>query len=148
MLQLGLVVAWLIALSLAIHLATKAIKARLLGRRVRKQALKTAREFRKNHHFDPKQKQWVRNVDQVALIDHSAGDRRIFLIFIFWLLFILWEGYWVSEIYEQYVAGGRLELPYVFLFFMVVVVPLALYSFLRRRLRRVAIIPANIESRN
>jgi len=148
MLQLGLVVAWLIALSLAIHLATKAIKARLLGRRVRKQALKTAREFRKNHHFDPKQKQWVRNVDQVALIDHSAGDRRIFLIFIFWLLFILWEGYWVSEIYEQYVARGRLELPYVFLFFMVVVVPLVLYSFLRRRLRRVAIIPASIESRN
>ena len=148
MLQIGLVVAWLIALSLAIHLATKAIKARLLGRRVRKQARKTGREFIKNHHFDPKQKQWVRNVDQVALIDHSAGDRRIFLIFIFWLLFILWEGYWVSEIYEQYVARGRLELPYVFLFFMVVVVPLALYSFLRRRLRRVAIIPANIESRN
>ena len=143
MLQIGLVVAWLIALSLAIHLATKAIKARLLGRRQRRQALKTAREFRKNHHFDPKQKHWVRNVDQVALIDHSAGDRRIFLIFIFWLLLILWEGYWVSEIYEQYVARGRLELPYVFLFFMVVVVPLALYSFLRRKLRRVAIIPVD-----
>ena len=148
MLQIGLVVAWLIALGLAIHLATKAIKARLLGRRQRRQALKTAREFRKNHHFDPKQERWVRNVDQVALIDHSAGDRRIFLIFIFWLLFILWEGYWVSEIYEQYVARGRLELPYVFLFFMVVVVPLALYSFLRRKLRRVAIIPASIENRN
>jgi hypothetical protein len=143
MLQIGLVVAWLIALSLAIHLATKAIKARLLGRRVRKQALKTAREFKKNHHFDPKQKHWVRTVDQVALVDHSAGDRRIFLIFVFWLLVILWEGYWVLEIYEQYVARGRLELPYVFLFFMMVVVPLALYSFLRRRLRR-----ANIESRN
>jgi len=143
MLQIGLVVAWLIALSLAIHLATKAIRARLLGRRVRKQALKTAREFRKNHHFDPKQKHWVRNVDQVALIDHSAKDRRIFLIFIFWLLFILWEGYWVSEIYEQYVARGRLELPYVFLFFMVVAVPLGLYSFLRRKLRRVAIIPVD-----
>jgi hypothetical protein len=135
MLQIGLVVAWLIALSLAIHLATKAIKARLLGRRVRKQAQKTAQEFRKNHHFDPKQERWVRNVDQVALIDHSAGDRRIFLIFIFWLLFILWEGYWVLEIYEQYVARGRLELPYVFLFFMVVVVPLALYTFLRRKLQ-------------
>jgi hypothetical protein len=143
MLQIGLVVAWLIALSLAIHLATKAIKARLLGRRVRKQARKTAREFIKNHHFDPKQKRWVRNGDKVALIDHSADDRRIFLIFIFWLLFILWEGYWVLEIYEQYVARGRLELPYVFLFFMVVVVPLVLYSFLRRKLRRVAIIPVD-----
>ena len=143
MLQIGLVLAWLIALSLAIHLAITAIKARLLGRRVRKQARKTAREFRKNHHFDPKQKYWVRNVDKVALIDHSAKDRRIFLIVIFWLLFILWEGYWVSEIYEQYAARGRLELPYVFLFFMVVVVPLALYSFLRRKLRRVAIIPVD-----
>jgi hypothetical protein len=82
-------------------------------------------------------------VDKVVLIDHSAKDRRIFLIFIFWLLIILWEGYWVSEIYEQYVARGRLELPYVFLFFMVVVVPLALYSFLRRKLPRVAINPVD-----
>jgi hypothetical protein len=143
MLQIGLVVAWLIALSLAIHLAIKAIKARLLGRRERRQALKTAREFRKNHHFDPKQKRWVRNVDQVALIDHSAEDRRIFLIVIGWLLFILWEGYWVLEIREQYVANGRLDLPYAFLFFMVVAIPFALYLFLRRKLRRVAIIPVN-----
>jgi hypothetical protein len=143
MLQIGLVVAWLIALSLAIHLATTAIKARLLGRRERRQALKTAREFRKNHHFDPKQKRWVRNVDQVALIDHSAEDRRIFLIVIGWLLFILWEGYWVLEIREQYVANGRLDLPYAFLFFMVVAIPFALYLFLRRKLRRVAIIPVN-----
>jgi len=141
MLQIGLVVAWLIALSLAIHLATTAIKARLLGRRERKRALKTAQEFRKNHHFDPKQKHWVRNVDQVALIDHSAEERRIFLIVIFWLLFILWEGYWVLEIREQYVArGGHLALPYGFLFFMVVGIPLALYLFLRRKLRRVAAI--------
>jgi hypothetical protein len=140
MLQIGLVVAWLIALSLAIHLATRAIKARLSGRRERKRALKTAQEFRKSHHFDPKQKRWVRNVDQVALIDHSAEDRRIFLIVIFWLLFILWEGYWVLEIREQYVARGRLELPYGFLFFMVVGIPLALYLFLRRRLRRMAAI--------
>ena len=144
MVQIGLVVAWLIALSLAIHLAIRAIKARLLGRRERRQALKTAREFRKNHHFDPKQKRWVRNVDRVALIDHSVEDRRIFLIVIGWLLFILWEGYWVLEIREQYVArGGHLALPYGFLFFMTVGIPLALYLFLRRKLRRVAIIPVN-----
>src|SRR5215813_5855137 len=143
MLQIGLLIAWLIALSLAIHLATQAIKARLLGRRERRQALRTAREFRRSHHFDPKQKRWVRNVDQVALIDHSADDRRIFLIVIGWLLFILWEGYWVLEIREQYVAKGRLELPYVFLFFMLVGIPLALYLFLRRKLRRMAIIPVD-----
>jgi hypothetical protein len=82
MVQIGLLIAWLIALSLAIHLATQAIKARLLGRQEKRHALRTAREFRKNHHFDPKQKRWVRTVDRVALIDHSAEDRRIFLIVI------------------------------------------------------------------
>jgi len=128
---------------LAIHLATQAIKARLLGRQEKRHAQRTAREFRKNHHFDPKQKRWVRNVDRVALIDHSAEDRRIFLIVIGGLLFILWEGYWVLEIREQYVARGRLELPYVFLFFMLVGVPLALYLFLHRKLRRTAIIPVD-----
>jgi hypothetical protein len=143
MLQIGLLIAWLIALSLAIHLATQAIKARLLSRREKKHALRTAREFRKNHHFDPKQKRWVRNVDRVPLIDHSAEDRRIFLIVIGCLLFILWEGYWVLEIREQYVAKGRLELPYVFLFFMLVGIPFALYLFLRRKLRRAAIIPVD-----
>ena len=112
MLQIGLVLAWVIALSLAIHLAAAAIKARLLGRRQRRREQKTAREFRKNHHFDPKQKRWLRNVDQVALIDHSAEDRRIFLMVIFGILLILWESYWALEIYEQYVArGGRLALP-------------------------------------
>ena len=58
MVQIGLLIAWLIALSLAIHLATQAIKARLLSRREKKHALRTAQEFRKNHHFDPKQKRW------------------------------------------------------------------------------------------
>ena len=82
-------------------------------------------------------------MDRVALIDHSAEDRRIFLIVIGGLLFILWEGYWVLEIREQYVTRGRLELPYVFLFFMLVGVPLALYLFLRRKLRRTAIIPVD-----
>jgi len=93
MLYLMVVIAWLVALSLAIYLATTAIQRRLLGRRERKLAQKRAREFRKNHHFDSKLKRWVRNVDQVALIDHSAEDRRIFIIVVGWLLFVLWEGY-------------------------------------------------------
>jgi hypothetical protein len=63
---------------------------------------------------------------------------------VFWLLFILWEVYWGLEIHEQYVGrAGRLALPYGFLFFMTVVLPLTLYLFLRRRLRRVAIIPVD-----
>ena len=133
MLYLMVVIAWLVALSLAIYLATTAIQRRLLGRRERKLAQKRAREFRKNHHFDSKLKRWVRNVDQVALIDHSAEDHRIFIIVVGWLLFVLWESYWVLEIREQYVTRGRLELPYVFLLFILVGNPFALYLFLRRQ---------------
>jgi hypothetical protein len=136
-----IVLAWLIALSLAVYLASTAIKRRLSGRKERRRALKRAQEFRSNHRFDEKRQYWVRNVDQVALIDHSVEDRRIFLTFVGWLLFILWEGYWVLEIREQYIARGRLELPYVFLFFIMVVIPLAWYLFLRRTLRRLAVIP-------
>jgi len=146
MLYLMVVIAWLVALSLAIYLATTAIQRRLLGRRERKLAQKRAREFRKNHHFDSKLKRWVRNVDQVALIDHSAEDRRIFIIVVGWLLFVLWEGYWVLEIREQYVTRGRLELPYVFLLFMLVGIPFALYLFLRRKLRQSPIRPVNLQS--
>ena len=75
----------------------------------------------------------MRNVDQVALIDHSAEDHRIFIIVVGWLLFVLWESYWVLEIREQYVTRGRLELLYVFLPFMLVGNPFALYLFLRRQ---------------
>jgi len=86
----------------------------------------------------------VRNVDQVPLIDDSIKDRRFSLKFIGWLLFILWEGYWLWEIRAQYVESGRLQLPYVFLFFILVVVPLAWYLFLRRKLRRLAMIPLDL----
>jgi len=129
-----------------LHLATTAIQRRLLGRRERKLAQKRAREFRKNHHFDSKLKRWVRNVDQVALIDHSAEDHRIFIIVVGCLLFVLWEGYWVLEIREQYVTRGRLELPYMFLLFMLVGIPFALYLFLRRKLRQSPIRPVNLQS--
>jgi hypothetical protein len=59
-------------------------------------------------------------------------------------LFILWEAYWLWEIRARFVETGRLQLPYVFLFFILVVVPLAWYLFLRRKLRRLAMIPHDL----
>ena len=141
MLQIVNVLAWLIALGLAVYLATRAIKHRLLGRQERRRALKRIQEFRRHHHFDDKRQYWVRNVDQAALIDDSVKDRRFSLKFIGWLLFILWEGFWFWEIRAQFVESGRLQLPPVFTFFVLVVVPLAWYLFLRRKLRRLAMIP-------
>jgi hypothetical protein len=144
MLHIVIVLAWLIALGVAVYLSTRAIKHRLLGRQERRRVRKRIREFRRHHHFDDKRQYWVRNVDQVALIDDSVKDRRFLLTFWGWLLFILWEGYWFWEIRQQFVESGRLQLPYVFLFFILVVVPLAWYLFLRRRLRRLAMIPLDL----
>jgi hypothetical protein len=144
MLHIAIVLAWPIAFALAVYLATRAMKHRLWGRQERRRVLKRSREFRRQHHFDEKQQYWVRNVDQVPLIDDSVRDRRFYITFWGWLLFILWEAYWLWEIRARFVDTGRLQLPYVFLFFILVVVPLAWYLFLRRKLRRLAMIPHDL----
>jgi hypothetical protein len=144
MLHIAIVLAWPIAFALAVYLATRAMKHRLWGRQERRRVLKRSREFRRQHHFDEKQQYWVRNVDQVPLIDDSVRDRRFYITFWGWLLFILWEAYWLWEIRARFVETGRLQLPYVFLFFILVVVPLAWYLFLRRKLRRLAMIPHDL----
>ena len=144
MLHIAIVLAWPIAFAVAVYLATRAMKHRLFGRQERRRVLKRSREFRRQHHFDEKQQYWVRNVDQVPLIDDSVRDRRFYITFWGWLLFILWEAYWLWEIRARFVETGRLQLPYVFLFFILVVVPLAWYLFLRRKLRRLAMIPHDL----
>jgi hypothetical protein len=112
----------------------------------KKTGTKKSREFRRHHHFDDKRQYWVRNVDQVPLIDDSVQDRRFYLASVGWLLFILWEAYWLWEIRARFVESGSLQLPYMFLFFILVVVPLAWYLFLRRKLRRLAMIPHDLRT--
>ena len=60
-----------------------------------------------------------------------------------WLLFVVWEGYWLLEIVEQFsISTKPLQLPYPSLFVVLVVLPLAVYLFFRRRrMRRSARIP-------
>ena len=72
----------------------------------------------------------------MVLVDEVIEDRRLNLGVLGWLAFVLWEGYWIWEIAQRYPETKRLQLPYVFLFFILVVIPLAVYSFIRRRIRR------------
>lgn len=143
MLPILMILAWLIALGLAVYLAHRAIKHRVAGRQRKRQVLTRFQEFRKHHHFDQNQGYWVRNKDRVALVDETAEDRRFTLIALAWLLFVLWEGYWLFEIWERYAASQRFDLPYGFLFLITVAVPLACYWFIRRKLRRLRMRPPN-----
>jgi len=137
MLQIAIILGWIIAFGLMVHLVTQALKHRRLGRKQRKLAFSKIREFRRHHHFDVKRQRWVRNVDGVVIIDEANEDRRFMLALLWWLLFVLWEGYWLLEIAERFSKTTHpWQLPYVFLFVMLVVVPLAGYLFIRRRIRR------------
>ena len=75
----------------------------------------------------------------MTLVDEAGEDRRLMLVFLGWLLFVLWEGYWFLEIAERFAKSTHpLQLPYVLLFFMVVVIPFAGYLVFRRITRRSA----------
>jgi hypothetical protein len=134
MLIIVLILAWLIAFGLAVYLAKRAVKFRLRGRQQRKLPHRKIRDY---HRFDERQQRWVRE-DGVVLVDEVIEDRRFNLVVLGWLAFVLWEGYWFWEIAQRYSETNRLQLPYVFLFFILVVIPLAVYSFIRRRIRRSA----------
>jgi hypothetical protein len=136
MLHIVIILGWLIAVCLAVYLATRAVKNRLFGRRRRKQTLRKIRKFRRHHHFDETHQRWVRN-DGAVLIDEVSENRRIDLVVLGLLVFVLWEGYWLWEIAQRFSETTRpWELPYVFLFFILVVIPLAIYRYIRRRMRR------------
>jgi hypothetical protein len=137
MLQIVTILGWLIACGLLVHLAMQAIRHRFHGRRRRSLAARNLREFKKHHHFDAKRQRWVRNLDDIVVVDEAREDRRLLLTLLGWLLLLLWEGYWIYEIVERFSNAARpLQLPYMFLFFMLVVIPLTIYSFARRRMRR------------
>jgi len=136
-----MILAWLVALGLAVYLAGRSIKHRIAGRHRRRRALENIRKFRRHHHYDEKEGYWVRDNDRVALIDESVEDHRFNLAALAWLLFILWEGYWLLEIRERYVASHRFDLPYMFLFVVLVAIPLAVYLLIRRKRRRLRMRP-------
>ena len=137
MLQIVTILGWLIACGLVAHLALQAMRNRFYGQRRRSLAARNLREFKKHHHFDAKRQRWVRNLDDVIVVDEASEDRRLLLMLLGWFLLLLWEGYWISEIVERFSNTSRpLQLPYVFLFFMLVVIPLTIYLFARRRMRR------------
>ena len=138
MAHIMIILGWLIAVGLAVYLATQAIKRRLVGGRRRKSEFRKLREFRRRHHFDDKAQRWVRKADEVQLVDEVAEDHRFRLVLFGWILFVLWEGYWFFEVAQRFFETSRLQLPYFLLFFLLVVLPLAVYLFFRRRFRRSA----------
>jgi hypothetical protein len=130
---------WLIAFGLIVYLAPQATIRRFSGSRRRSLTSRKIEQFTRTHHFDERQQRWVRTADGVALYDQPTEERRFWLRVLGWSLLALWEGFWLLEI----VAGSSdpshpWQLPYVSLFFVLIVIPLAVYLFFGRRIRRLA----------
>ena len=140
MLQILLALAWIVAIACMVYLAAQAIRNRWRARRRRKAHNKVVRKFKRHHHFDQKRRHWIRNVDgEVIVVDEDAEDRRLFLTFAGWILLVVWEVYWVLELVERFrTTTHPLQLPYFFLFFIMVVIPGSIYLYFRRRWRRAA----------
>jgi len=137
MLQIAIILAWLAALGLMIHLATQALKRRLRGGRRERLESRKIRRFRRQHRFDEQRRRWVRKHDGMIVTSQAHEDHWFRVMIFGWLLFILWEGYWISEIVERArYTKGSLQLPYGFLFFMLVIVTLVVYWVCRRKMRR------------
>jgi hypothetical protein len=137
MLAILITLAWLIAIVCMVYLATQAIRNRWHARRRRKVYNKEVQKFKKHHHFDQKSRRWVRNVDGVAMVDEAAEDRRLMLTLVGWISLIAWEAYWIWEIVERFrTTTSPLQLPYFFLFVVLVGIPMAVYMFFRRQMRR------------
>ncbi|MFZ1068572.1 MAG: hypothetical protein WAN42_23975, partial [Pseudolabrys sp.] len=101
MLQIAIILAWLTALGLMIYLATQALKRRLRGGRRERLEFRKIRRFRRQHRFDEQRRRWVRKRDGVVVTTEAHEDRWFRVTIFGWLLFILWEGYWISEIVER-----------------------------------------------
>jgi len=137
MMPILLLLGWLIALAFIAYLAMHAIERRLLGRKRRKLFLRRVREFRRHHSFDEKRHQWVRKHDGVAVVDEAREDRWLMLVLFGWLLLVVWEVYWILEIVERVSGTSKpLQLPYFFLFVVLVVIPVTVSLIFRRRMRR------------
>jgi hypothetical protein len=80
MLNIVLILAWLVAVGLALYLAPRAVKFRLRGRQQRKLARRKIRDFTRLHRFDEGKQRWVRKDDGVVLVNEVIENRRLNLV--------------------------------------------------------------------
>jgi len=134
MLQILIIIGWLFSFACMLYLAIEMLKDRLYARR---QKRLTARELKKRRQRDLTRNQFVLNSDRAvpsATITNGAVAVHPHGLRIFgWLMLFLWEGYWFVEIADYYSKSSRpSQLPYFFLFIVLVVIPYAAYLLFRR----------------
>lgn len=142
MLNVLIIIGWLLAICLMLYLAKELVKDRFHRRRERKLAIRNAIRARRREQFMENRRRWAeintgviqtRPAEEEAYAERrQRQNQRLFG----WVVLLLWQGYWVVEIIDQFKKSDKpLQLPYFFLFMMMVVIPYSIYWFSRRRKR-------------
>jgi hypothetical protein len=143
MLNTLIIIGWLLAICCMIYLAKELVKDRFRARRERKLAIRNAIRARRREQFMENRRRWAeintgviqpRPAEALAKAERrQKQNQRLFG----WMIFLLWEGYWIIEIIDQFRKSDKpLQLPYFFLFVVMVVIPYSVYWFQGRHKRR------------
>lgn len=142
MLNILIIVGWLLAICCMLYLAKEMVKARFRARSKKKLAIRNAIRARRREQFMENRRRWAEintGVIQGRPAEAQANferrqkqNQRLFG----WVVLLLWQGYWVVEIIDQFKKSDTpLQLPYFFLFIVMVVIPYSIYWFSTRRKR-------------
>jgi hypothetical protein len=149
MLYIIIIIGWVITFGCFVYLAPQAIKHRLFYEDQKKVTNKKFLGLRRRHQFDERSQKSVQNLDGAvppkasealpkeseALQKASEASvryrRRRVALFEF-LMLLLWEAFWISEIAERFSESSKpFQLPYFFLFVVLFGFPLAVHLYLR-----------------
>jgi hypothetical protein len=135
MLYILIIIGWVITFGCFVYLAPQALKHRLFYGDQKKVAFRKFWGLRKRHQFGEGRQKLVQNLDGAVLPkanETSDGYRRRRIAFFEYLILFLWEAFWISEIAERFSnSSNPLQLPYAFLFVVLVGFPLAIHLYLR-----------------
>jgi len=142
MLNILIIIGWLLAILCMLYLAKELVKDRFHARRERKVAIRNAIRTKRREQFMENRRRWAeintgviqsRPAEAAANIERrQKQNQRLFG----WVVLLLWEGYWIVEILDQFKKSDKpLQLPYFFLFVVMVVLPYSVYWFATRRSR-------------
>ena len=142
MLNILIIIGWLLAICLMLYLAKELVRDRFRARRERKLAIRNAFRARRRQQFMENRRRWselntgvIQPRPAEAATDVDRRQRQNQKMF-GWVVLLLWQGYWVVEIIDQFrKSDNPFQLPYFFLFIVMVVIPYCIYRFSRRRRR-------------
>jgi hypothetical protein len=142
MLYILIIIGWVITFGCFVYLVPQAIKHRLFYEDQKKVTNKKFWGLRRRHQFDERSQKSVQNLDGAVppkasealpmASEASVRYRRRRVALFEFLILLLWEAFWISEIAERFSASTKpFQLPYFFLFIVLFGFPLAVHLYLR-----------------